>query len=131
MLGGAIMHTLGAQDTARTERIIESVPLIDRGLIVTIQTDINARGTSAMIEGGFTGKPYKIYAAELGASGTPMPRFLLATIAARAPRFIFTTAIALLFARTVLRDAPMRTRLIAHAGIWLAIYAVYYVIRTR
>lgn len=126
-LGGLAMLHWAASDPAGSRAAILSLPGITPALFDSASADWHAHGFLAMTMGAFEGVPYKIYAHAAGLSGagtgwTGTAIFLLASIAARLPRF---AVIALTFGAM---RKPLR-RLLPQWAIWAlfgAGWAVFY-----
>ena len=115
-LGGLAMLHWAASDPAGSRAAILALPGITPALLDSASAAWRADGFIAMAVGSFQGVPYKLYAHAAGASGagagwTGTAIFLLASIAARLPRF---AVIALVFG--ALRK-PLR-RLLPQWAIW-------------
>lgn len=130
VLGGAVTHLWGARtDAARSARALVTLPAASPAMVRRIEEDYSAKGYTALLTGPLRGTPYKIYARTNGLLGRPLPRFLLWSVPARAPRFILVTAaiggLAVL-GRKLLPDAPEWVRWSVFAAGWIGFYTWFF-----
>lgn len=128
LAGGAVMFAWGAYAPQRALAVIEALPAISPAMIDAVGTELDRRGLAAVPIGSFTGKPYKIYAAQAGRrGGDPIP-FLLASIPGRLGRFLLLALIAAAVGRGPMRRWTVRRRRLAWLGGWAVFYACYFLL---
>lgn len=125
LLGGSVMYAWGRGDPAGARTAVLAVPLIDESLVQEIERTLEERGAVGMAAGGFRGQPYKVYSIVCAEQSVGYPRFLLISIAARAPRFVLAVLFTWAICRTVARRWPLRARMITLGVVWAAIYGYY------
>jgi membrane protein YqaA with SNARE-associated domain len=124
--GGALMWVLGRDYPAEVPAVLDMLPAISPELIARAEEALSRPPFMALIDGAFSGVPYKIFASLAADAGITLPAFLLITIPARAARFLLLAAATALADRIASRwlDRGVRTALLA-AG-WIAFYAAYW-----
>jgi membrane protein YqaA with SNARE-associated domain len=126
MLGGALIYAWGKADIMGARAFFDLLPAIAPATIERASSEVTQPGLGlTMLTGSMTGVPFKLYASEAGAFGTPLGWFIALTPLVRLPRFL----IAATFAATVGKWAPYV--LLAHkfklmAGFWVVFYAIYW-----
>ncbi|WP_345311905.1 YqaA family protein [Kocuria gwangalliensis] len=130
VLGGALTHTWGATTgAARSARLLTKLPAVSAAMVRRVENDYATKGYRALLTGPLRGTPYKIYARTNGLLNRSLPRFLLWSVPARAPRFILVTAVmgglgAL--GEKLLPNAPEWVRWSAFAAGWLGFYTWFF-----
>ncbi len=126
MLGGVAMYMWGVHDPALARAVVAAVPAIPASMISGVSSEVQNGAAMAIIAGGFTGVPYKIYAVESGAAGIGMVWFMLATLVARLARFLGSIFLAAgltrLMAQRFAPETINRTLIIG----WIGFYAGYF-----
>ncbi|HET7563152.1 MAG TPA: hypothetical protein VFJ87_12310 [Rhodanobacteraceae bacterium] len=122
MLGGALMYVWSLHDPAAQRAMLLKVPAIDAGLIDRAHAELQRWGGFGLVLGGFSGVPYKLYAAQAAAAGLSPPVLLAWTVLARGLRFVLVALLANGVA-TWLRPR-VGGRLVA--GIWLLAWVTMY-----
>jgi membrane protein YqaA with SNARE-associated domain len=128
LLGGALMHVWGAWDPDRAAAALDRVPAISPEMIAGVRDDLERQGAAALVIGGLTGVPYKIYAVLAQATGPHLPLFLLVTVPARALRFVLVVLIADGINRPLARRLTLPQRYGVLGLAWLAFYAFYFTV---
>ncbi|MBD2765810.1 hypothetical protein IEE91_11545 [Kocuria sp. cx-455] len=130
VLGGAVTHLWGARtDAARSARALATLPAVSPAMVRRVENDYAANGYQSLLTGPLRGTPYKIYARTNGLLGRSLPRFLLWSVPARAPRFILVTAaIGGLDAlgRKLLPNGPEWVRWSIFGAGWLGFYTWFF-----
>jgi membrane protein YqaA with SNARE-associated domain len=127
VVGGAVMWWFGAHAPLDTFRIVELVPGISPAMIRSVVRQTQEMGLLAVLTGPLRGTPYKIYAAEWGRSGGALLPFLLATVPARAPRFLLISLVTTWVGgptRRWVAPSPRRARW-ALSACWVLFYVGY------
>ena len=126
LVGGAAMVVWGLDDAAAALGLIERLPAISPTMIEGVKADLAADGLLAVVLGGITGVPLKIYAVAAPEAGFGLAEFLAATALARIIRFAAAALIADAVARGLLGRFTVVTRLTVLAGLWAVFYAAYW-----
>ena len=104
------------------------LPGISQGMLDQVRDQVAAHGPWAMVNAPWEGIPYKLYAAELGATHAGYPLFLLFSTVARLERFL-PVVLAGWLGFWLLRD-PFARRprlyLALFIVLWAVIYAAYF-----
>lgn len=87
LIGGALLYGWAARDSAGAENTMQHVPFVSYKMIAGVEESYRMRGIVAVLLGPLSGTPYKLYAVAAPRHVKEIP-FLLATIPARADRFI-------------------------------------------
>lgn len=99
LAGGAVVYLAAHHDPLRVLSLYEQLPAIDGGLVFRAIGHLDVSGGPGMVFGGFTGVPYKLYAASAEAAGMALPVFLSWSALARGLRFAAFALAAGLLAR--------------------------------
>lgn len=125
-LGGALaVFAWAGQDATGATATMTALPGIDRALI-TDAAYLYHQGCWSMLQGSFTGVPFKLFALE--AAQRSDAAFLLVAPLLRFPRYF---AVALLLGGIGNALAPittLRQRLIALSCAWILFYAFYFTV---
>lgn len=125
--GGFIMYMFGAYEFAQARAFLDFVPAIGPAIIGEVGQQMQGgRAWGAMMEGGISGVPYKIYAVWAGHLGLPVMLFVVMSAAARAARFILIAGTVYAVGRVLRRWFGTRTLLRINAVCWAAFYAYYF-----
>lgn len=127
LVAGTMMFFWAANEPARAESAVLSVPFVRPAMVERVRADYAARGAMAPMLGPMSGIPYKLYAVEApGRVG--IGTFLLVSVPARLERLVSTLALfavaGWIFRRSI--AAHPNKAVVAHAVYWIAIYAVYW-----
>lgn len=124
--GGALIYAASIWNLEATVSAIDAVPAISPSMISEVRSSLQQEPLRAMIEGSLTGVPYKIFASQAAVNDIELTNFALATIPARAFRFIVVAALTVLIARLLLAKASDRLKTGILAGCWVAFYGFYF-----
>lgn len=122
MVGGSLMYFWSLHDPVGQHAMLLKVPAVDAGLLDRAQAELQRWGGVGLIVGGFSGVPYKLYAAQAAAAGLSLPLLLAWTVLARGSRFVLLALLAN-FVATSLRHW-FGARVVA--GIWLLAWITMY-----
>lgn len=126
LVGGVLVYLAGGRHEAALLALSDRLPAIGPGLIARVQVQLHDLGGLGLLVGGFSGAPYKLYAAQAMSAGLGLPVFIACSVVARGARFL---AVALL-ARGVARWATQRFGDAAVRRVWwvawIAFYALYW-----
>lgn len=126
VIGGIVVYLWGQNDLATALAVFDRLPSIGPALIERVTQQMQDYDTLALLMGGFSGVPYKLYAAQAAHAGMGLPVFIAATLLARGARFLVTTLVAGLLARWLaVRIGLGRVRLIWFGAVALN-YALYW-----
>ena len=128
LIGGAFMYRWGASDPEAARRCLDLIPAISPDLIGEVRRSLADRGLISLIEGAFTGVPFKIYAVEAGATQQGLAAFLLMAIPARLLRFAAAAFIAAGATHCLRRHIGESALLGLFVAIWVAFYAWYFTV---
>jgi hypothetical protein len=98
------------------------LPGIDNAMRAGVANSMEGGWFAALLRGGVSGVPYKLYVAEAATRALDPFLFFAASVPARLLRF---AAVALI-AGAIAPRVRMRWRVPLWAGAWLLIYAVYF-----
>lgn len=116
VFAGLGMAVLGHAHPHAMHAWLERVPAVNAHLIDQARAALHRHGGQALIEGAFTGVPYKLFAGQALGAGLSLPVLLIWTVPARLSRFVLLT----LVANTVARWLRPRT----HHGVVVAVWAL-------
>jgi membrane protein YqaA with SNARE-associated domain len=126
VLGGALMHVWGAVDADGAIAALDRLPAISPAMIAGASDELERHGIAAVIIGGVTGVPYKVYAVLAQEAGIELPLFLLISVPARAGRFLLVVLVADWVNRLLAHRLAPRWRYAALATAWLVFYGLYF-----
>lgn len=101
-----------------------ALPGIDGAMRAGVASAMEGGWLAALLRGGVSGVPYKLYVAEAATRSLDPFLFFAASVPARLLRFAGVA----LIAGTIAPRIPMRWRVPVWAGAWLLIYAFYFVL---
>ena len=128
VLGGALMHVWGALDAAGARAVLDRLPAISPAMIAGVRDDLAQQGVAAVVIGGVTGVPYKIYAVLADGAGLSLTLFLLISIPARALRFVLAVLVTDGLNRLLMRWLTRRQRYAVLGLAWLGFYGFYFAV---
>jgi membrane protein YqaA with SNARE-associated domain len=124
--GGVLMYAWGRGDSKGVQSALDLVPAISLDMIGQARAAFDRRHVWAMLDGAFSGVPYKVYAATASSAGIGAPTFLIASIPARAARFIVVVLVAAWIDVRLRSRLDQRQRLTVLALVWIVFYATYF-----
>ena len=124
--GGAVMYVLALRDPSTVHNVLALLAAIDDELIAIVVADLNRDGLMALFSGAFTGKPYKIFAAQAATAGVPLASLLLVTIPARLFRWFLAIAAAAAVGAAMTKLGLRDRARFALAAVWIVFYAVFW-----
>jgi membrane protein YqaA with SNARE-associated domain len=127
VLAGGLMFAWATADYPAASAAVSHVPFVRERMFAQADEGLEKEGALALVRGAFTGVPYKIYAVE-APGRMPAATFLLATVPARAARFLLVWAVFAVLGSWIRRQKPGRWSLLAwvHAACWVPFYLVYW-----
>jgi len=124
--GGGLVYALSLQGNAGLLALFDWLPAIAPAMIERVADQLRTLGAVGVVLGGFSGVPYKLYAAQVHAAGIGLPVFLLFTVLARGLRFVLTALVVASLAGKAARrlgEAAVRR---AYGVLVLLGYAAYW-----
>jgi membrane protein YqaA with SNARE-associated domain len=126
LLGGVIIYLWAGADAAAVDRMLDWVPAVSLGQIAAAKQDVAGDWIAATLIGGFSGDPYKLYAAAAGEQGLSLLPFLAVSFAARLTRFLASAALAQALRVILKRIGQDRWAVPLIALFWIGFYAWYW-----
>jgi len=126
LAGGVVVYLLGLRHQAALLALYDHLPAIGHGLIAQVSGQLQSLGAAGVVVGGFTGAPYKLYAAQAASAGMDLPLFLAASVLARGLRFVLVAVVVGLVARVLAARLGNRTTRWVLVAFWLLFYAWYW-----
>jgi len=120
--GGLLMAVLGHAHPHAMHAWLERVPAVNASLIDQARQAMHRHGGLALVEGAFTGVPYKLFAAQAHAAGLSLPALLIWTVPARLVRFVLLA----LVANAVARWLRARTHPVVVVAVWALAWSAHY-----
>jgi membrane protein YqaA with SNARE-associated domain len=128
LVAGSVMYAWARSNPREARAAVAAVPFVGESMIEATDRRLDSRGVRAMFDSPLGGVPYKVYAV-LAPERLSYAEFLLLSVLARAERMLVTWIPTALIARWFRRMEEGRKRrilLIAHAAIWIVVYALYW-----
>ncbi len=125
-IGGSLVWLVAAHSPEATRSILLEVPGISEASFATVRRLLKSGLFDGMLHGAFSGVPYKIFAAEVGFSGTGLAQFALLSPIVRLPRFVVMSLIASWLSRLVGTRLSYAWKLAISLLLWGVFYAFYF-----
>jgi membrane protein YqaA with SNARE-associated domain len=126
LVGGIAVYLWAGADTVSVDQMLDWVPAISPGQIAAAKQHMAENWIIATLVGGFSGAPYKLYAAAAGEQGLSMLSFLAVSFVARLSRFVCSAALAQALAAILKRTGHNRWATPLIALFWIGFYAWYW-----
>jgi membrane protein YqaA with SNARE-associated domain len=126
LLGGIVVYLWASWDPSTVDRMLDLVPAISVGQIAAAKQHMTENWILATLVGGFSGAPYKLYAAAAGQQGRSLPPFLAVSFAARLSRFVCSAIIAQALTWLLTRIARDRWAMPLIKFFWFGFYVWYW-----
>lgn len=126
LLGGSLIYVLSLHGHAALLALFDRLPAISPAMIQGVGQQLTTRGVQGVVLGGFSGVPYKLYAAQAHAAGIGLPAFLLFTVVARGLRFLLAAVLVGGLARAAQAHLRARVVALAYAVLVMLGYAAYW-----
>jgi membrane protein YqaA with SNARE-associated domain len=126
VLGGTVLYHWAGADPAGVARMLDLVPAVSVAQIASAKQQMADDWITATLVAGFSGDPYKLYAAAAGEQGLSLLPFLAISVLARLSRFIGTAALARGFTIVLERRGHGRWALPLIGLFWIGFYAWYW-----
>ncbi|HHT9111245.1 MAG TPA: hypothetical protein ACFYDZ_08835 [Candidatus Brocadiaceae bacterium] len=133
LVGGSLMYLWGLLNPEQAIAALDYVPAISPQMIQTAQSDLKQKGIWSIVAGigSDWGVPYKIYAVQSANSGISYIAFILVSIPARFGKFILVSTFFGYLSNPVLKNWSIRKKRILHIAIWIAIYGMYFSLKSN
>lgn len=127
LLGGVLLYVLSQHYFDNIRSLLDYVPAISETMVDEAGRELQgSHPLSAIILAGFTGVPFKIYAAWAGHLDISFPHFLLACAVARLGRFFAVIFAAYLIISAVRSRVEITGLFRMHAVLWGLFYCFYF-----
>lgn len=121
---GVYLVTAGGTDTLA---LFGKLPAISTYMVAGVRAAMEEPNWPwLMLDGSFSGIPYKLYAASAAEAGTPLLAFALLSVPIRLLRFVLLAGLAALLRPLLMRWLGPRLALLPLAALWIAFYAVFW-----
>jgi membrane protein YqaA with SNARE-associated domain len=127
LLGGMALYFWACADAAEVDRMLDLVPAISAGQISATKQAMTGGWIAATLIGGFSGNPYKLYAAAAGAQGLSLLPFLAVSLVARLSRFLCSAVLAQALTVVLRRIGQDGWALPLIGLFWTGFYAWYWI----
>lgn len=125
-IGGLLVWSGAHWFPVETKAVLLMVPGISENTFSSVQTLFKSGAFSGMLQGAFSGVPYKIFAAEAGSTGiNPIP-FAILTPIARLPRFFLLSVAAWTLSWAIGTRMATKTKLRSALVLWCVFYFGYF-----
>ncbi|PCI55524.1 MAG: hypothetical protein COB36_07860 [Alphaproteobacteria bacterium] len=127
LIGGTVLYILASMFFDDMRRFLDYVPAISEGMIDKAGVQMQEENpVKAIIMAGFTGLPFKIYAAWSGHLALSLPVFILVSAVARIGRFLFLIFV-IYGTKSVLKSYMSTKNLLwLHTVLWICFYCYYF-----
>jgi membrane protein YqaA with SNARE-associated domain len=126
LLGGVLLYLWAGAEAAGVDQTLDLVPAVSVDHIAAAKQEMADDWITATLIGGFSGAPYKLYAAAAGAQGLALLPFLAVSVVARLARFLCSAALALALASILKRYGQGRWTPPLIGLFWIGFYAWYW-----
>ncbi|WP_299817022.1 hypothetical protein [uncultured Roseibium sp.] len=125
-VGGALIWSCAHYAPQVSRSVLLQVPGISENTFAAVRLYLESGLFQGMLQGAFSGVPYKIFAADAGMNGTSLWAFALLSPIARLPRFMVMVLIAWGLSRLVGERLPNGAKLAASLVLWIIFYIFYF-----
>lgn len=126
VIGGLVVYAWASLHPASVTSAMQLLPGIERSMIDSVNADVAAHGSAALLAGPWQGRPYKLFAAASGELGLSAIGLALLTIPGRLGRFAISIALASYLRWFFSRWIPQEVMLATWAAFWVVVYAGYW-----
>lgn len=126
LVGGTLVYRLGQRHESMLLALYDRLPAISQELIVRVAGQLDSLGGAGLVLGGFTGAPYKLYAAQAASADMGLSAFLAASALARGLRFVLVALLVALIARVLPARVGSRATRSILGVFWILFYAWYW-----
>lgn len=126
VMGGSLLYALSLHGNAALLALFDRLPAISAAMIERVATQLHTMGAVGVVLGGFSGVPYKLYAAQVHVAGIGLPLFVCFTVLARGLRFVLAALLVAGLAGWAKRRFGPRPVMQAYALLVVLGYASYW-----
>lgn len=127
MIGGLALHLLAMHYQSEILAFYDWLPGIGPTLTAKALSQLNENGVLALFLGGYTGTPFKLFAAQAHSAGIGFLTFATVAAISRGSRFLFSSLAASLISSVAMSLGGSRRAILwGHAFAWAAFYAWYW-----
>jgi membrane protein YqaA with SNARE-associated domain len=126
VLGGSLLYALSLHGNAALLALFDRLPAISVAMIQRVAAQLHGLGAAGVVLGGFSGVPYKLYAAQVHVAGIGLPVFVGFTLLARGLRFALAALLVAGLAGWAKRRFGRRALVQAYALLVVLGYACYW-----
>lgn len=127
MIGGVALYIIATSYHAEILAFYDWLPGIGPTLTAKASAELQDKGLLALFLGGYTGTPFKLFAAQANSAGISLLAFTAAALLSRGSRFMFAAGVAFVIGRAADRaGVSLRAALWFHAIAWSIFYAWYW-----
>lgn len=127
MIGGTALYLVAARYHAEILAFYDWLPGIGPTLTAKAASELQDKGLWALFMGGYTGTPFKLFAAQANSAGIGLLAFAGAAVLSRGSRFVLASLFASLVGKAAKRaNISLRAVLCLHAIAWAVFYAWYW-----
>ncbi|MEP2704754.1 MAG: hypothetical protein ABJQ71_12285 [Roseibium sp.] len=124
---GGLLVWLGAHwFPVEIKAVLLAVPGISENTFSSVQALLKSGAFSGMLQGAFSGMPYKIFAAEAGSTDINPVLFAILTPIARLPRFLLLSVAAWTLSWAVGTRMATKSKLRSALVLWCVFYFGYF-----
>jgi hypothetical protein len=124
--GGAAMYLWSAHDPTAARVAVLAVPAVSEALWAAAERAMAQDWFTATLLGPLTATPFKVYASLAPHAGVGLAAFVLASLAARLPRFLLTALGAAWIRARLERRVGTRALAWTMSGAWVLFYAAFF-----
>jgi membrane protein YqaA with SNARE-associated domain len=125
-VGGLLVWLFAFNYPMATREVLFQIPGISEGSFRSVEHLLTKGLYEGMVQGAFSGVPYKIFAAEAGASKQNPALFTLLSIAARLPRFVLGAFITWSVSYLIGDKLSANNKLSLCLVLWAVFYFFYF-----
>ncbi|MCV0424770.1 MAG: hypothetical protein K5905_04825 [Roseibium sp.] len=125
-LGGLLVWICANQYPQETKDVLLKIPGISTTTYATVRELLQNGLFIGMLEGAFSGVPYKIFAAEAGSANVSPLAFAVLSPAARLPRFVAIVLVAFALSRLIGTRLSKSAKLAISLALWALFYIFYF-----
>ncbi len=126
VVGGGLLYLLSLHGNAALLALFDRLPAISLAMIERVAAQLHTLGAIGVVLGGFSGVPYKLYAAQVHAAGIGLPVLVGFTTLARGLRFVLAALLVAGLAGGAKRRFGRRLAMQAYALLVVLGYAAYW-----
>ncbi|MCC6598533.1 MAG: hypothetical protein IT559_07070 [Alphaproteobacteria bacterium] len=127
LTGGTVLYFLSGMFFDNIKQFLDHIPAISEVMIDKVGTQMQGSNPiKSIVAAGFTGVPFKIYAAWSGHLAIPLPVFILISAVARIGRFLSLILMTYGVKSALKSYVSTKNLLWLHASLWTLFYCYYF-----